>query len=160
MKFVIEDDYNFRVYSMFNEEIFHYQYDPHYKLSIQTWKSYMLTQDVVSIYQYIAKFAFEHKQLIIGSLSDLRTLAGAFDSSNEWLMKEYMPLAIKNGFRFSATVRPEDSFADLALEEIVIMARALGYGSQYFIHYSDAYHWLIQQLDDYLPSLSTPNTKK
>jgi hypothetical protein len=150
MEFIVENEYNFRVYSMFGEEVFHYQYDPQYKLSLQIWKNYVLEKDVIDIYKYVAQFAYEHQQVIVGSLSDLSIIQGDISGSNRWLMKEFMPISVKYGFRFAATVRPEDFFVELALEEIIIIAKEMGYTAEYFNNYAEAYQWITQQLTNYL----------
>jgi hypothetical protein len=150
MKFIIEDDYNFRVYNRLEQEVFHYQYNPELKLSLQIWKNYIIEEDVIAIYKYIAQFAFQHKHLIIGSLSDLLTIEGSFHGSSEWLMKEYMPLSVKYGLRFTATVRPNEFFAQLAMDEIIIMAKELGYTAQYFDNYAEAQQWITQKLQEHL----------
>jgi hypothetical protein len=150
MEFVVENEQNFRVYGMFGEDIFEYHYEPQYKLSLQIWKNYVSEQDVVAIFKYLAQFAFEHRQTIVGSLSDLSLIAGDISGANKWLLREYMPNAVKYGFRFAATVRPEDFFVELAIEDIIIIAKDVGYNAQYFNDFEEAYQWLTQELTEYL----------
>jgi hypothetical protein len=155
MEFIIEDDYNFRVLNYLNQEIFHYQYEPKFKLAKQRWQNYVPDADVIAIYQYIAQFAFQHQQAIIGSISDILNIEGSFDGSNEWLMKEYMPLSVKYGFRFAATVRPLDFYAQLALDETFEPAKEVGFTAQDFDNFEAAYQWVTQELSNYL-NLSAP----
>jgi hypothetical protein len=150
MEFIIEDDYNFKVFNQLNQQIFHYQYEPQFKLAKQTWQNYIPDADVIAIYQYVAQFAFQHQQPIIGSISDLINIEGSFDGSNEWLMKEYMPISVKYGFRFAATVRPLEFYAQLALDEIFEPAQVAGFIARDFDNFVVAYQWITTEISNYL----------
>jgi hypothetical protein len=150
MKFIIEDDYNFRVYNRSEQEVFHYQYDPALKLAIQTWQNYIPDEDIIRVFQYLSQFAVQHKQLIIASINNIEAVDGSFDGIREWLAQEYMPIAVKYGFRYTATVRPTDFYAQLALNEAESIPQDLGYTAQYFDNYAEAYQWITQQLTGYL----------
>ncbi|MCU0446007.1 MAG: hypothetical protein MUE85_13940 [Microscillaceae bacterium] len=150
MEIIYEDEYNFRAYNELDQEIFHYRYEPSYKLAIQTWQNYVPDADIIAIYQKIAQFAFQNQQPIIGSITDILGIDGSFDGTNEWLMREYMPISVKYGFRFAATVQPLEFYAQLALEEALGMAHEVGFTTQYFESLDEAYQWVTEQLKNYL----------
>ncbi|MCU0443499.1 MAG: hypothetical protein MUE85_01180 [Microscillaceae bacterium] len=154
MEYIIENEYNFRVYNAMKENIFHYKYEPEYKLAIQTWQNYIPDENIIAIYQYMAQYAFQHQQLIVASINNLQGVDGSFDGVRDWLSTEYLPRAVKYGFKFTATVRPKDFYAQLALEEAQDIPQHLGYTAQNFNDFEAAYEWIKQKLQAYLASQS------
>lgn len=146
LNFQIEekDKLSFRVFDEFQKMLFEYRYEPTHKLAIQTWHSFNEDENIINIYKKVAKFAFENKQLIVGSITDLTNAEGSFDGTNEWLTREYMPIAVKYGFKFAAVVRSNDFFANLALEDLE--AIEVGYTNKNFNNFEDSYAWIVAQL--------------
>lgn len=145
MNIHIENDLVFRIEDKFQRKIFEYRYEPRYKLSIQTWYGFILPQTIIEIYQYIAKFAFERKQLIYGSITDLREIEGSFDSTNEWVANEYIPRAVKYGFRIAGIINSPDFYAQLALEDLEELKN--GYKSKQFDTFEECYAWVTGELE-------------
>lgn len=137
---------NFRVLNALENVSFEYRYETEYKLAIQTWYGFMPYQKVIEVYLLIAQYAFMHKQPIFGSLTDLRQQEGSFDESNDWLINEYMPKAVKYGFKYAATVRPQDFYAQLALEEVKAMNQL--FHTKDFENFDEAYQWVTSNLSN------------
>lgn len=143
-KILSENDLEFRIVNKQNKVIFEYRYELIHKLAVHTWHGFMEDSIIIEIYKFIAQFGFQRKQTVFGSITDLRNIEGSFDGTNEWLTKEYLPIAVKYGFRFAATVRSNDFYANLALEELDELG--VGYTSKIFDNFEDAYAWVTEQL--------------
>lgn len=139
-----KDNLSFRVLDEYQKLLFDYRYEPTYRLAIQTWHGFIEDPIIIGIYQYVAKFAFTNKQPIFGSITDLTNIEGSFDGTNDWLTKEYMPIAVKYGFRFAVVVRPKDFFANLALEDLEEFK--VGYTHKDFDNFEESYAWITAQL--------------
>jgi hypothetical protein len=139
-----KDNLRFQVFDDYQKLIFEYRYEPAYRLAIDTWYGFIEAQIIICIYEYIAKFAFENKQLIAGSITDLTDIEGSFDGISEWLTNDYMPTAVKYGFRFAAVVRSKDFFANLALEDLGEFK--VGYTHKDFDKFEESYVWITAQL--------------
>jgi hypothetical protein len=111
---------------------------------VQRWYGYIADEDVKSIYGIIAKFAFEHKQKIVGSVTDLSATEGSFAGTNEWLITEYMPISVKYGFRVAANIRANDLYANLALEDLYELHPIFEH--QIFDTFEEGYTWIINRL--------------
>lgn len=139
-----KDNLSFRVFDDYQKLLFEYRYEPAHRLTIQTWYGFLEDPIIISIYKYIAKFAFTNKQLIIGSISDLVSAEGSFDGISEWLTKEYTATAVKYGFRFGATVRSKDFFTNLALEDFKEFK--VDHTHKYFDSFEESYTWITAEL--------------
>jgi len=144
MNIISENDLSFKVLDKYQKIIFEYRYESAHKLAIQIWYGFIRDTTIIEIYKEIAKFAFQRKQAIFGSITDLTDVEGSFDGTNEWLTKEYMPIAIKYGFRFAANINSKDFFANLALDELEELKT--GYVSKAFDNFEDGYEWVTAQL--------------
>lgn len=140
----IESDLSFYVLDNHQKKMFDYKYEPSYRLSIQTWYGFILPPTIIDIYQAIAKFAFERKQAIHGSITDLREIEGSFDSTNEWLVNEYMPRAVKYGFRVAGIIQAQDFYARLATEDLEEMKS--NYKTKHFENFEECYAWITEEL--------------
>ena len=142
--FQIVDDFNFEVVDSYQRKVFTYHYEPAYQLAIQTWYGFIHPDTIIEIYKYIAKFAYEHKQPIYGSITDLIGIEGSFDSTNDWVVNEYMPRAVKYGFRLAGIIQPQEFYAQLALEDMEEIKR--GYQTKIFDNFDECYSWITKEL--------------
>lgn len=109
---------NFKLYNPINKELlFEYSYVPQYFLSIQKWYGYTDEANIIETYKLIAKYAFDNKQFILGSISDISETDGSFHLSNEWVTQKYIPKSVSLGYRYAFFVKPKDLVAELALED-------------------------------------------
>ncbi len=150
------DELNFSVHNQTNDElVFTYQYFPELKYAIQVWRKYIDSDQMREIYLYIGQYTYANKQKIYGTISDLMTFDGSFEPMNEWFIKEYMPISVKNGFAFSAVVKPKDFFATLALDDLNSIAI---YHHEEFETMEEGINWLEENLRNYtFEKKQTPN---
>ncbi len=141
------DELNFSVHNQINDElVFTYQYFPELKYAIQIWRRYIDFEQMIEIYLYIARYSYVNKQKIYGSISDLADFDGSFADMNEWFIGEYMPISVKNGFAFSAVIKPKDFFTTLALDDLVSIAI---YQTGEFETMEEGINWLEENLRNY-----------
>lgn len=139
-----ENDLTFTIVNKYKKVIFEYRYEPAYKLAVHVWHGFIDDNTIIEIYKFTAQFGFQRKQFVFGSITDLQDIEGSFDGTNEWLTKEYIPIAVKYGFRFATTIRSKDFFANLALEELE--ALGVGYTNKIFDSFEEGYAWITEQL--------------
>ncbi len=141
------DELNFSVHNQINGELVStYQYFPELKYAIHVWQNYIDPDQLKEIYLYIARYAYINKQSIYGSISDLMNFDGSFEPVNEWFIKEYMPMSLKQGFAFSAVVKPKEFFATLALDDLLAIAI---YQTGEFETMEEGINWLEENLRNY-----------
>jgi hypothetical protein len=99
--------------------LFSCTYFPKYFLSVQKWYGYIEENKIIEIYKILSKHAFDNKQFILGSISDIAEIDGSFHYSNQWVTEKYIPKSIGYGYRYAFFVKPKDLIAELALEDAV-----------------------------------------
>ena len=141
---------NFNITDKSGKPYFRYEYEPKYKLSIQTWYGEHADEMIIYIYKVSAKFGFERGHNVIASISDIRDITGSFHLTNDWLTQKYIPKAITQGYRYTFFVKPIDLFAALATEDVLdIMSGIEGLKeAKMFETRLDAYEYARQVLQD------------
>lgn len=150
-QFEQKDDVNFSIYNReSNKEIFTFSYELNYKLAIQTWIGYLEEEEIIAIYKRVGVFAQMQKLPIVASISDLTKTESSFHTSNEWVAKELIPESVKWGYKFAFFVKPEDFYAQLALEDAEDELRKIEGLKEVktFEQYEDAYAYAAELLGD------------
>lgn len=146
LRYIFLDSLNFYVLNTLDKEVFRFIYVPEKRYSIHYWIDYVTPEQMVEIYICTAKFCFHHQNRILGTLNNLENMEGSFEPTNEWFIKEYMPVSVKNGFKYSAVVRPKDFFTHLALDDLIEIAI---YENKDFDNHEEALAWLESMLENY-----------
>ncbi|TAF63592.1 MAG: hypothetical protein EAZ55_13465 [Cytophagales bacterium] len=142
------NDYSFLIENEKDQWSFRYEYDIDTRVSISTWKGYVSHIEIVEVFKLLFGFAIKKQISTLAAISDISKFEGSFDSANEWLVSNYMPVLVQRGFKLMAFVRPKDFFASLALEDYKNLAqdKGMGYKEGYFNSVQQALEWVHQNL--------------
>jgi len=144
LDFIILDNAHFIAKNALGETVFEYTHLVDIPVCVDVWKSFSHDEQVRAIYEYKAAFSFQNKQQVFGSITDLSETDGSFDGSSEWLIKEYMPKAVKYGYKYNATIHAKDFYAQLAYEELEEIER--DFEMMLFEDHETALNWLKEKL--------------
>jgi len=124
-----------------NEIVYEYEYIPEKKMLINTWKAYIIPEAHNLIYNYIGKYNYQNSFPVLCSITDMRGFDGSFEPTLDWFLEEYMPKAVKAGFRANANIKSKDFFAQLSTEDMDIRINGL-FLQQTFDSKDKAIAWL------------------
>ncbi len=117
MKTIEENSQSLSFYHLMTDTLFlKIYFDTASQILYATWYGYVPIDVLVDAYIAIAKYLRVHSYVVLKGLTDLTNSEGSFESHNEWMVKEYLPKAIKYGYSKTAFVNPNDYFVNLSLE--------------------------------------------
>lgn len=119
LKLVEKSETSFDILSKEDYVFFSYQYFPEYQLTIQKWFGSLQDEQIIEIYKQAGFFAYERRQQIVMSITDIQETENSFHLTNTWVAEEFIPKSIPLGYKYVFFVRPAEFFAELALEDAV-----------------------------------------
>lgn len=119
LKLAEKSSTEFEIINDKDEVFFQYQYLKDYQVVIQKWFGYLKDAQIIHTYKQLSYFAIEKKHQIKASISDIRQTKNSFHLTNKWVAEELLPKSIPHGYRYAIFVKPDEFFAELALEDAV-----------------------------------------
>ncbi|MCU0444581.1 MAG: hypothetical protein MUE85_06645 [Microscillaceae bacterium] len=148
-RFQVINNLEFQILNYQDEVIYHYTYFPETHLCSYYFVGFFSDRDALDCYKRMAAFARENQQLVRKSLVDLSRIEGSFDGINEWLFTKFVPQSVALGLRYTAVVRSQEFYSNLAIEEqdslIASVTASLDYQHVFFDNYQEAWAWLQNQ---------------
>ena len=71
---------------------------------------FLSENDIIQVYLDMGKFALEKGQPIRISISDLVKTDDSFHLSNDFVMNQFVPKSVKQGYQYMLFVKPDDFF--------------------------------------------------
>ncbi|TAE73837.1 MAG: hypothetical protein EAZ85_06025 [Bacteroidetes bacterium] len=118
-------------------------YEPQNNLSISTWIGYTPQNIIIDAYTNIGYFAAKNQWHVIKNITDLSQSEGSFHEITEWFLTNYVPKMVKRGFKYSAVIKSDDLFVQLATEFQLELKQDL-YITQIFDSYEQGYEWVTK----------------
>jgi hypothetical protein len=123
--------------------LFRYRYHADKGYSENNWFDFASEEEIKSIYELIFEYQKNHNIPFANSLSDISAYDGSFDAVNLWLISQYIPKLLKEGFQRLAIVVSKEFFAHLSFEEFEAMSAQLPFEQVAFENRADAERWIV-----------------
>jgi hypothetical protein len=128
----------------FNEKFCQITYDTDSNIITARWYGYPLLANIQRGMEVYLDIMQNHQCNKL--LSDLGKAKGTFTVANDWIANDWMPRALRVGYRACAMVYPDDVFTKFALKELnqkYEKARLTNFVLKYFHKEEDALLWLM-----------------
>jgi hypothetical protein len=104
------------------------------------WSGYVSSDDVIrAVKLMLEKFGdLKYSK----SLNDSSKGEGSWDDANDWLAKNWMPMAIANGLKHFAFVVSPDIFSAMSSDELATKIPEAGFEMRTFSNKPEAEEWL------------------
>jgi hypothetical protein len=97
-------------------ETYHIQFDPAINAVVMEWNGYSNSNEFREGTEFMLNTMIQHKTSKVLALLKDMTLIGSEDQV--WLEKQFLPRAVKFGFKTIAIVRPQSHFNSVAIESV------------------------------------------
>lgn len=122
------------------KDVYNVSYDPDLDAVTMEWNGYATSEQFRTGTELMLKTMQEHHaSKVAGNITDF-VLIGMEDQ--KWMLKEFLPQAIAQGFRKCALTIPMHYFNKVAVESIINGINSEGFEIRLFENFEDAKAWI------------------